>query len=155
MIQLISSVLNLIILGKMNEKISEREANQYSPLSLAFLGDGVYDLLVRELLMLEANMPVSKLHSKKIKLVCAEFQSNAYDTVLPILNEKEAAVLKRGRNATGNNVPKHANTAEYRKATALESLFGYLHLTGQKDRINQIFKIISSLDTHDNISENS
>ena len=146
MIQLISSVLNLIILDKMNEKISEREANQYSPLSLAFLGDGVYDLLVRELLMLEANMPVSKLHSKKIKLVCAEFQSNAYDTVLPILNEKEAAV---------NNVPKHANTAEYRKATALESLFGYLHLTGQKDRINQIFKIISSLDAHDNISENS
>ena len=100
-------------------------------------------------------MPVSKLHSKKIKLVCAEFQSNAYDTVLPILNEKEAAVLKRGRNATGNNVPKHANNAEYRKATALESLFGYLHLTGQKDRINQIFKIISSLDAHDNISENS
>ncbi|HOF69180.1 MAG TPA: ribonuclease III domain-containing protein, partial [Ruminococcus sp.] len=95
----------MIILDKMNEKISEREANQYSPLSLAFLGDGVYDLLVRELLMLEANMPVSKLHSKKIKLVCAEFQSNAYDTVLPILNEKEAAVLKRGRNATGNNVP--------------------------------------------------
>ena len=125
--------------------INERDANQYSPLSLAFLGDSVYDVLVRELLMLQANLPVSKLHSRKVKLVCAEFQSKAYDKILPLLTEKEASVLKRGRNATGNTAPKHANIIDYRKATALESLIGYLHLTGQYDRIYEIFIIISGL----------
>ena len=133
--------------------INERDANQYSPLSLAFMGDSVYDVLVRELLMLEANMPVAKLHSRKVKLVCAEFQSKAYDAVLPELTERETSVLKRGRNATGNTVPKHANTIDYRKATALESLFGYLHLTGQNDRIYEIFEIISRLASADKNTE--
>ncbi len=129
----------------MRNILNERDANQYSPLSLAFLGDSVYDVLVRELLMLQANLPVSKLHSRKVKLVCAEFQSKAYDKILPLLTEKEASVLKRGRNATGNTAPKHANIIDYRKATALESLIGYLHLTGQYDRIYEIFNIISGL----------
>lgn len=134
----------------MRNIINEREANQYSPLSLAFMGDCIYDMLVREHLMLEANMPVSKLHSKKIKLVCAEFQSKVYDSIMPMLSEKETAVIKRGRNATGNSVPKHANTVDYRKATALECLFGYLHLTGQYDRIYQIFDVISDLAEKEN-----
>jgi ribonuclease-3 family protein len=121
------------------EFLSERDANAYSPLSLAFLGDSVYDTLVRELLLRKANMPVAKLHSEKIKLVCAEFQSAAYDTIAGMLDEHELAVLKRGRNATGNTVPKHAEAAQYRRATAIECLFGYLFLTGQKQRIRELF----------------
>ncbi len=125
-----------------NTSLTEREANNYSPLSLAFLGDSVYDTLVREYLLKQANMPVSKLHSAKIKLVCAEFQSDAYDTISEHLSEHELAVLKRGRNATGNTVPKHADAAQYRRATAVECLFGYLYLTGRQDRISELFEII-------------
>ena len=121
------------------EVLSQREANNYSPLSLAFLGDSVYDTLVREYLLRKANMPVAKLHSAKIKLVCAEFQSDAYDMLAEKLTEHELAVLKRGRNATGNTVPKHAEAAQYRRATAIESLFGYLFLTGQNERIRELF----------------
>lgn len=122
--------------------MTEREACQYSPLALAFLGDSVYDTLVREFLLCKANMPVARLHSAKIKLVCAEFQSSVYDAVSENLTEKELAVLKRGRNSTGNTVPKHANAVDYRRATALECLFGYLFLTGQNDRIAHLFNDI-------------
>lgn len=122
--------------------LTEREANTYSPLSLAFLGDSVYDTLVREHLLKNGNVPVAKLHSEKIKLVCAEFQSKVYDLIMDSLTEHEVAVLKRGRNATGNTVPKHAEAIEYRRATAVESLFGYLYITGQTDRIMELFAII-------------
>lgn len=125
-----------------NEFLTEREANTYSPLSLAFLGDSIYDTLVRELLLRRANMPVAKLHSAKIKLVCAEYQSAAYDVISGLLDERELAVLKRGRNATGNTVPKHADAAEYRRATAVESLFGYLYLIGRRERIRELFEYI-------------
>ena len=122
--------------------LTEREANTYSPLSLAFPGDSVYDTLVREHLLKNGNVPVAKLHSEKIKLVCAEFQSKVYDLIMDSLTEHEVAVLKRGRNATGNTVPKHAEAIEYRRATAIESLFGYLYITGQTDRIMELFAII-------------
>lgn len=130
--------------------LSEREATAYSPLSLAFLGDSVYDTLVREHLLRQANMPVAKLHSAKIQLVCAEFQSAAYDTLSGHLTEHELALLKRGRNATGNTVPKHADAAQYRRATAVECLFGYLALTGQNERIRELFSIILSSETESN-----
>ena len=126
------------------EYLSEREVNQYSPLSLAFLGDSVYDTLAREHLLRKGNTPVSKLHSAKIKLACAEFQSEAYGVIEPHLSEHELAVLKRGRNANGNSVPKHAEAIQYRRATAVESLFGYLYLTGQNDRLRGLFGIIIS-----------
>lgn len=122
--------------------LTEREANNYSPLSLAFLGDSVYDTLVREHLLRQANMPAAKLHSAKIKLVCAEYQSDAYGVLEENITEHELAVLKRGRNATGNTVPKHADAAQYRRATAVECLFGYLFLTGQTERICDLFRII-------------
>lgn len=131
-------------------KITEREANSYSPLTLAFLGDSVYDTLIREYLLLMANMPVAKLHSAKIKLVCAEFQSKAYELISEKLTEHELAVLKRGRNATGNTVPKHADAAEYRRATALECLFGYLYITGENERIRELFDFIINSDLNNN-----
>ncbi len=124
------------------EFLTEREANLYSPLSLAFLGDSVYDTLVRAYLLRRANVPTAKLHSMKIKLVCAEFQSEAYELIKDVLTEKELAVLKRGRNATGNTVPKNVDVAEYRRATALEALLGYLWLSGQIERVYELFGMI-------------
>ena len=132
------------------EKLNEREANSYSPLTLAFLGDSVYDTLIREYLLLKANMPVAKLHSAKIKLVCAEFQSKAYDLISEELSEHELAVLKRGRNATGNTVPKHADATEYRRATALECLFGYLYIIGKNERVRELFEIIINSELNEN-----
>ncbi len=130
--------------------LSEREANCYSPLTLAFLGDSVYDTLVREYLLRQANMPVAKLHSAKVKLVCAELQSDAYETISEVLSERELGVLKRGRNATGNTVPKHAAAVQYRRATAVEALFGFLFLTGQQERIRELFDMIMAQEGNDN-----
>lgn len=127
-------------------KLSERDAMQYSPLTLAFLGDSVYEQLVRERVVLHANTSVANLHSATTKKVCAVFQSKAYDVILPVLNEKEVSVLKRGRNASGCSAPKHANIIDYRRATAVECLFGYLHLTGSRQRLEELINIILSSD---------
>ena len=113
--------------------------NQYSPLTLAFLGDSVYEQLVREKLVLEANRPVGKLHISAVQRVRANFQSRAVDVILPLLTEEEEAAFKRGRNATSNTVPKSSNPVEYRRATGLECLFGFLYLKGETDRLDELF----------------
>jgi len=122
--------------------IDKHEVNQYSPLTLAFLGDAVYEQLVRERLVLTANMPVKKLHKEAVEKVRAAFQSKAVDVISPLLTEDEAEIMKRGRNATSNTVPKSSNPIEYRRATSLESLFGYLELIGDNERIAEIFEFI-------------
>lgn len=122
--------------------LSETEAYGYSPLSLAYLGDAVYEQLVRERLMLEGEKSTGELHRMSTMRVCASFQSKAVSEIMPFLSEREECVLKRGRNATGNTVPKHTSVIDYRRATALECLFGYLHLIGNQTRINEIFDII-------------
>ena len=126
----------------MKQQLTEREVNLYSPLALAFLGDSVYEVLVRKEILLLANLPASKLHSLKISRVCAAYQAAALEKIMPVLDDKEVSIVKRGRNATGNTVPKHASAAEYRKATALECLFGYLYLLDRQDRIDELFRII-------------
>ncbi len=122
--------------------LSDREANRYNPLTLAYLGDAVYEQMVREKLVLESGVNVGELHKLSTSKVCAVFQSKAVDEIMPILTERELYILKRGRNATGNTVPKHTSTADYRRATALECLFGYLHLTGNSERLSELFNII-------------
>lgn len=87
-------------------------------------------------------MPAAKLHELKVKKVCASFQSDALEKIMPELDEKEVAIVKRGRNATGNTVPKSSNAVEYRRATGFEALFGYLDLLGRNDRIEQLFNMI-------------
>lgn len=122
--------------------LDKKDVNQYSPLTLAFLGDAVYEKLVREKIVLTANMPVGKLHNEAVERVRAAYQSRAVDVITPMLSEDELAVMKRGRNATSNTVPKSSNPIEYRRATSLETLFGYLDLLGEKDRINELFNAI-------------
>ena len=127
--------------------MEKKDALQYSPLTLAFLGDSVYEQLVRERLVLTANMPVGKLHRLAVERVRANYQARAYEEILPILDETEESILKRGRNVTGNTVPKSSNPVEYRKATAIECLFGFLHLTENKSRIDELFEIIWNIES--------
>lgn len=87
-------------------------------------------------------MPVGKLHKEAVTKVKASFQSKAVDVIMPMLTDDEIAVMKRGRNATSNTVPKSSNPIEYRRATSLETLFGYLHLLGSTERIVEIFDTI-------------
>ncbi len=87
-------------------------------------------------------MPVKKLHKEAVERVRAAYQSRAVDVILPHLTEDEENIFKRGRNATGNTVPKSSNPVEYRRATGFESLFGYLYLTGNSERIVELFEMI-------------
>lgn len=121
--------------------MTQREANAYSPLALAFLGDAVYELKVREKLLIKANMPVGKLHRLAIERVCAEYQSKAVEIISKVLTEDEMSVMRRGRNSSGMTVPKHASVSEYRNATSLECLFGYLFLMENTKRIDELFDI--------------
>ncbi len=121
--------------------ISEHEARMYSPLTLAFLGDAVYSLLVRNMLTVAANKPTGKLHKESIKYVNAAFQSQMIKELLEHLTENEIAVFKRGRNAHSGHSPKNQSDADYRYATGFESLYGYLYLSGQTERINQLFEM--------------
>lgn len=117
-------------------------ADEISPLTLAFVGDGVYDLLVREYLVREANRPVGELNKIKVSLVNCKSQAQFAKLLLPELTEKETAVYKRGRNAAPKCTSKHGTVADYHSATGLECLFGYLHMNGQSDRINSLFNLI-------------
>lgn len=94
--------------------------------------------------MLEANMPVKKLHPASVQRVRAGYQARAVGVIEHLLTEDEAAVMKRGRNAScsGGSIPKSSNAGEYHKATSLETLFGYLHLLGEQDRIHELFDYI-------------
>lgn len=124
-----------------SEKLTKTEAKQYSPLTLAFLGDAVYSLLVREILLKTANRPTNALHKESIKLVNANCQAEMIKKVLPELTEDEEAIFKRGRNAHSGHVPKNQSDADYRYATGLETLYGYLYLIGDFKRIMYIFNI--------------
>ncbi len=117
------------------------EVNMLSPGALAFVGDAYYGLLVREKLA-EINRPSGELHTLSVKLVKAGAQANAFKLIENELSEKELSVYKRGRNAHVNSIPKNASVGEYHSATGLETLFGYLHLSGQDERAEELFKII-------------
>ena len=117
-----------------------------SPLNLAFVGDGVYGLLVREYLTAGGSMPVNRLHQRAVEMVCARAQSDAVELLLPLLTQEEEAVYRRGRNAHSVSMPKHADPAQYRRATGLEALFGYLYLSGQEARMRELFGRIAQGD---------
>ena len=117
-------------------------ADDYSPLTLAFIGDGVYDLLVRDYLVRQANRPVGELNKRKVALVNCESQAAFAKSLMPKLSEREQAVYKRGRNAAPKCTPKHGTVADYHSATGLEALFGYLHINNEQDRIKELFNEI-------------
>ena len=116
--------------------------NEYSPLALAYLGDAYYELLVRAYLLEQGNMPTSELNKRAKEYVTAVKQSGMVDTLLPHLNETELAAYKRGRNAHSAHTPKSAAAVQYRRATGLESLFGYLYVKGETERALELFKLL-------------
>lgn len=123
----------------------DKEINpkQLSPLNLAFIGDCVYEMLVRETLVADANRPVNDLHKESVRYVSAKAQTAAYEKIKDCLTDDEITVFKRGRNAKVGHSPKSATEGEYHCATGIEALFGYLYLTEQLDRIKELFLMIT------------
>ena len=119
------------------------DADQLGALNLAFIGDTVYDLFVREKLICEANRPVNKQHNLAASKVKASAQAESVQKLFDILTEKELSVFKRGRNAHNNHKAKNASEGDYHYATGFEALFGYLYLKGELDRLRELFDIIS------------
>lgn len=114
--------------------------NTYSTAALAYLGDSVIELLVRERLVLLGFSSSAKLNKKALDYVRAPMQAEAMKNILPLLTEEENAVFHRGRNIGHTNTPKSATVAEYRAATGMEALFGWLHLAGQITRLRELFE---------------
>lgn len=118
--------------------MDELTAYNLNAVSLAFVGDAVYSLYVRTLFCTSTQAKSGELHKKSTRFVKATAQSAALDIIEPILTEKEKDVLRRGRNTKTNTVSKNASLADYKKSTAFEAVIGYLYLSGQKDRLNEI-----------------
>ena len=113
--------------------------NTYSTASLAYLGDCIIELCVRERLVKAGLSSSARLNKAALDYVRAPRQAEAMKNILPLLTEEENAVFHRGRNMGHSSKPKSATVAEYRAATGMEALFGYLHLAGRQERINQLF----------------
>lgn len=118
------------------------DVREMSPLSLAFLGDGVLELLVRRQLVAHSRLLPGKLHAEAIKYVSARSQFREVKMLEPLLTEQEKAVLHRGKNANKATVAKHATVEEYRTSTGFECLLGWLYLKGQYDRIEELFEAV-------------
>lgn len=122
-----------LIKAKLN--LPDQDIRTYSPLTLAYIGDGVYELVIRTMVVERANRPANELHKLTTKYVKAEAQAKMILALKEELTEEEADVFKRGRNAKPYTTAKNASKADYHKATGFEALMGYLYLTGQTDRM--------------------
>ena len=121
--------------------MDRREINQISALGLAHCGDAVFELLVRTWLCTSGKATAVNLHRATVSYVCAPAQAARMERMLPLLTGEELAQYKRGRNAHVHMIPKNATHRQYSMATGLECLFGYLHLSGQSERINELFTL--------------
>lgn len=117
------------------------DAKQLSPLSLAFIGDTVFDLFVREKLLCDANRPVKKLHNTAAKLVNAGTQAKIAEALTEKFTGQELDVFKRGRNAHTNHIAKNASNRDYHYATGLEAVFGFVYLNGDTARLRELFSL--------------
>ena len=126
--------------------MSEQDVNKISMLGLAHIGDSVYELLTRTMLCRQGHSSVIELHKLTVSYVNAPAQAAAAEKILPLLNEKESAVYRRGRNTKVNSVPHHASINQYHAATGVEALFGWLYLQGQTERISELFAAIMEVE---------
>jgi len=118
------------------------EINNISVQGLAYIGDAVFELMVRTWLCAGGTSKAKNLHNKAIAIVSAKAQALAVDKVLPVLNEEELTIYKRGRNTHTNFVPKASTHEQYHAATGIETLFGYLFINDKVDRLNELFSVI-------------
>ena len=121
--------------------LPELDLKLYSPLTLAYIGDAVYEIVIRTVLVRRGNAPANKLHKQASALVKAETQAEMAERLAPFLTEEESNVLRRGRNAKSHTKAKNASFADYRMATGFEALVGYLYLQKKMDRIVDLVKL--------------
>lgn len=120
--------------------LEDTDIRTYSPLTLAYIGDAIYELVIRTILVEKGNTQVNKLHNRASRLVKASAQSAMIEKLKPHLTEEETAVFKRGRNAKSYTMAKNASMSDYRRATGFEALMGYLYLTEQWERMLGLIK---------------
>lgn len=127
-------------LSKAGLNIDKQDICSYSPLTLAYIGDGVYELVIRSMILADGNAPVNKLHKRSSGLVKAETQAQIVKIFLEenLLTEEEMRIYKRGRNAQSYTKAKNASVVDYRMATGFEALIGYLYLLGKSDRMMEL-----------------
>lgn len=118
--------------------MEQADIRSYSPLVLAYIGDGIYDLVIRSMMVAKGNAHVNDLHRQTSKLVKAHAQSELIELLQPELTEEELTVYRRGRNAKSFTMAKNATVADYRRATGFEALMGYLYLENQMDRMMEL-----------------
>lgn len=120
--------------------LPDKDIRGYSPLTLAFIGDGVYELVVRTVAVLRANQGNNMLHQDTVRYVKAPAQARMVEIIKPLLSQEEQDILRRGRNASPHSTAKNATLGEYHKATGFETLIGYLYLTGQTERMLELIR---------------
>lgn len=121
-------------------EIPKVDIRTYSPLTLAYIGDGIYDLVIRSVVVARGNTKASRLHQTTSQLVKAHAQSEMMRAILPVLNEEEQDIFRRGRNAKSPTMAKNATMGDYRRATGFEALMGYLYLKDEFERIIELVK---------------
>lgn len=121
--------------------LTEQDINKISILAVAQVGDAVYELMIRTNLCV-TQPTAKKLHKARVALVNAAAQCKASETLMPLFTPEELAVFKRGRNADAGNIPSAVTREEYMAATGLEAVWGYLYLSGQPERLIQLFEVI-------------
>ena len=133
------------IFRNMNTELTAEDIEMLSPLQLAYIGDAVYELLVRTYL-LNKRLSVNKLHKVAIEYVKAKAQAQIVHILENILTEEEQMIVKKGRNAKSDTMPKNATVIDYKYATGFEALIGYLYLKGQDVRIQELFEKIEEVE---------
>ena len=128
------------MLGRLQDEyvLSEEKAAQLAPLTLAYIGDSVYECCVRGQLLLAGGGRMKALHRAAVNRVRASYQAEALTRIAPLLTDEEAGVCRRARNAQSGSMPKHADPADYHAATAFEALIGYLYISGQDERLKTL-----------------
>jgi ribonuclease-3 family protein len=121
--------------------ISDVDIRTFSPLALAYIGDSVFDIIIRTKVIAKGNVPVSKMHKACSDVVRASAQAQLLDAIAEDLTPEEEEVVRRGRNAKSKTTAKNASVIDYRNATALEALLGYLYMTGETQRMQELVKI--------------
>lgn len=121
--------------------LKDQDIRSYSPLTLAYIGDGVYELVIRTILVKKGNCPVNRLHKKASSLVKAAAQSGIMEVIEEKLTPEELSVYRRGRNAHSPTMAKHATMADYRRATGFEALIGYLYLKEEYTRMIALIRM--------------
>ena len=124
-----------------NYKLDEKTAWLYSPLALAYVGDSIYELMVRTFIVSQKDAPVSHMHKKATRFVSARAQSIIIESIAEHLSDREMEIYRRGRNAKTHTMAKNMSVEEYKKATGFEALMGYLFITGQNLRLREIFAL--------------